>query len=504
MKRFSKIQGILQKLNKKTLIISSSVVAILCAGGLAVALCMSRPSVVTPAIMTKFAADLFKREEISQILDLLSDGSIESSVSKINLGDKQLFENKFAGGKLYFSKSSLLLDDVHLKSENLDISGEALLSDTGLYISENSILKGSYGTTYDLFSEQLENSIFAYGSGSLYEITNKKIYNALILLTKQYPEDEQLIEDTKELLATYIKDVYKIISKYTEFETEKTELKQDGKRMGTRTITLSYDENNLADITYALSEYLINDKNIVEYLTKHGYKFRAILELHPGLEFNEGDSMIDIYNNYLSDVRENLDLTYSNIKNSNIDVEIRLVTPRGSYNLLSLVINNGENEIFGIDLGSQCVSKSKNITLKTKNSKFIYSITRDDDGGYESFVKRNRESIFSVKIDRENNIFETFLNIKNNKFRILGGIESEDGVTVINLSGVEHTYRKKSYDIYLNPVFTDATDCYETDLKITISTQDTTPTLITDFRTIDTVKESDIKRWIGNLANIII
>ena len=201
MKRFSKIQGILQKLNKKTLIISSSVVAILFAGGLAVALCMSRPSVVAPAIMTKFAVDLFKREEISQILDLLSDGSIESSVSKINLGDKQLFENKFAGGKLYFSKSSLLLDDVHLKSENLDISGEALLSDTGLYISENSILKGSYGTTYDLFSEQLENSIFAYGSGSLYEITNKKIYNALILLTKQYPEDEQLIEDTKELLA---------------------------------------------------------------------------------------------------------------------------------------------------------------------------------------------------------------------------------------------------------------------------------------------------------------
>ena len=481
------INNFWEKANKKRIIGAAITLFVVLVISIGVLIYINTPAVVAARAVSKFANDLVDRNEFSAISQTLTNGSIEASLSSITVDDNEVFEDASVSGKMYFATDAFMLENFLININDFKLSGDVYLSSDLVYIQEDEILDGAYGIEKDSFADDLRGSIFAYNSGSDYEIFDDEgLYNAL-LQAYDDPQDEAMMKDAEKIVKNYTKEFYKIVCKYADFESKNDQVKIDGKKQNVRVITITIDEKAVAAIYEEMIEFIVNDDSIIKFIEKYDSQF-ALVEYQYGIE-----SIVSWYEDMLDTLDDNIDEMCDMIESADFEIEIEMVTPRASVKILQLTMSANNEKMFTLDVGSKGIKKTDKITLSSGNNKIVYEIKDNSNKAYKASLKTNGKEYVSINIDYNKEKYE--INLGN----------KEDSSIYITIKG-EISKSGKTYTMSLDTIeceqlYGGYKTTIETDLEITMKTKDKIPNAPKEFTTIDDIEESDIEAWMEKIYN---
>lgn len=493
-KFFDFVKGLWSKANKKLVITLASILLVVIALGIGLGIYLNTPSVVALRATSKFAKDLVARNEFQTITNTLSKGSIEASMSSVKVDDEEMLDDASVSGKIYFSESqnAVMLENFNFKVDEFKLSGNVYVSNDLIYIQEDEILNDAYGVDKKNFADDFSNSIFAYDSGSDYAI-DEDLYNA-IMQAYEDPQDEKMAKDSEKIVEKYTKELWKIVCKYAEFESENDKIRIDGKKKAVRVVSITIDEKAMSDITRDAIEFIVNDDSVIEFLEKYSDSLALTMYL---TKMDEDTSIAELYEDMLESLEENADDICDQIEDSEFECSVEMVTPKNSAKLLMLTVKNGNEKLLTLEFGDKGVKKTDKITLSSGGSSIVYEISENNKKAYESTLKVNKEKVATIKIDYQKEKFDINLgNDDSDSIKIKGQISKKGKTTNISLDKIE--YAEWEYD-YWYGTQTRVTHTIETNLEITIKERDKMPKAPKDYSTIADIKEEDIESWMENL-----
>ena len=175
------------------------------------------PKIVMANAISGVVEDVLERDEIKPIYDMVKHGSLEASISSWNENGYNYLEGQAYSGKIYFSKDALMLEDVSVRIDSFEVNGSAYISSDVLYIAEDEILGDAYGVKLADLGTELDNSIFAYNSGSKYSLGNvmeSDDYDQLIESLEGSKSSKKMTKDAKKIAKTYSKNFAKIVGNH--------------------------------------------------------------------------------------------------------------------------------------------------------------------------------------------------------------------------------------------------------------------------------------------------
>ena len=266
----------------KTKLVAIILSAVLLLGGAAVGLTVynNTPEFVARNAILGMFQDLIKRDEINPLYNMITQGSLEASVSEFTEDGEDLLEDTSIAGKLYFSKEAFMLEnaDVKLFGGDFHASGDIYLSDELIYIKEDHILGGAYGITPKELSADLRSSIFAPDSGSEYAIPDEEVFDA-ITETSDSADLDAMKKDAEKLLKKYIKQAWKIICDDAEFDSETTDVRLNGEKKTVRVVTIDVDTDAMASMLRDAYDFLKNDGDVVKFIETYQSSFSSVFSV---------------------------------------------------------------------------------------------------------------------------------------------------------------------------------------------------------------------------------
>lgn len=485
------------KANKKVIVGTASALAVCTAGGVGAGVYLNKPEVVAANAISGFVEDFVEREEIAPIANMLKKGSLEFSLSKINKGDMNYLEDMSVDGKMYFSSKAFMLEDVNVKVRDLKVSADMYVSEDLIYIQEDEILDEAYGIEVENFASNLEDSIFAYGSGSDYAIPDKDLYEAIIEAMEDPISAKEMRKDVKKITKAYGKDIYKIVCEHAEFESEKDEVRIGGSKEKVRVVTVTIDEKAMANIVADVYDYVRDDDKVIEFLEKYESKFQSIIE-YSGME---QDSIVELYEEMLDNLGENIDEICDEIEDEASELELELITRKSSSKLLKMTVKSDGDEMISIDVGMDGIKKSNKITLEAAGAELVYEIKTNDKEAYEAVVEVNDNKICTIEVDRDKEKFEIWAGAEEGaSITVSGTFVKEGKATTINFKKAQYKHEEYEWnDATYSYEWVDVVDEYTSDLTLTINQSDKMPKAPEDFVTIDEITEEDIEQWMKNV-----
>lgn len=485
-----KIASIWSKLNKRMVIIVASCVAIICSGLVAVGVYANSPKVVAARSVIGFVDDFTERDELSTILSVLKKGSIEASMSKLEVDGENLMQDISLSGKLYMSKDAYMLEDIHIKTKDFNVTADIYASYDLFYIEEDSILGGAYGITPKDFAGDLEESIFAYGSGSEYEIPDKDLYESLLKFAESLDQSKKMSKDMQKLGKQIAKDIYKIVLKHADIESENDKEKIGGDKMNVRVVTIKINEKMVANILKDVYKYLKDDKKIPKFIDKYDDYLSYSLSISQG-NIEKPESASDMYKDLLDSLEETIDETCDSIKSTDLSFKIELVTPRGSSKLLKINLSSNGSNIASVDFGAKGIKKSNKITVDVLGNEVAeYRVSKNNNKAYSAVLEVSGEKILSISVDKKDKEFDISLYIEGETVEISGGL-SKSGLF------------KKTTTIEVEKIQIGDYRTMELDLTIKLTEGDKVPKPPKDCKTIRDITEKDIDKWIENVEELI-
>ena len=497
------------KLNKRTAIIVASILLVCCVGGIAAGIYFTSPEVTAAKAITKFAEDFSKRDDVATLAGIFDDGSIEASISSILWckgmpweKEEMLNNGLAASGKMYFSDKALMLENLKLGSKDSSISMNAYLSDKLFYLKEDNILKGAYGAEHDKLAENFKNSIFAYGSDSDYAISDKESYDNIIKYLEN-PISKEMEDEAEKIAGTHAKDIYKIIRKNATFESSNKETEVGNCIFSARVISVSITEENIEKTLREIYDYIKNDTSVINYIKKYEATFNIYLDYSDVAETDDMLGAVEMYEKYIGELGKSIDNTVKQMKEDkkSQDICIEIVTKKGSSTLMKLTFMTGGKEAFILEPGVDGIQKTNEISLYIGGARLSYIIEKNDDKCYSAALRINSKRIFSIEIDLGRNNIDVMYMIDGDGATISGDISSSKGITIIKANSIviKETYCSNIH----TGALTEKTNKYETNLKIIINENDKIPSIPTDYKTIDKIKDEDVKMWIENVGKFI-
>ncbi len=467
---------------KKQLVAILASVFTVTGGGVAVATIANTPENATRIALVTAIDDLFEREEIEPISNMLKKGSLEASISSVKYNDAEVFENSEISGKLYFSSSAVMLESFNYVNGNNAINGSLYLSEDLLYVEEEHFLQGAYGIELKNLADELENSIFAYGSGSKYEIPDEEIYNKLIQVLEE-SDSEEMGKDLEKIVKSYSKEIWKIFKDNAEFESENKEVRLNGEGESVRVVTVEIDAEAFSDMIYDLYEFILEDEQVEDFLVKYEDSFSALID-----EKAE-KTLAEQYVEFLEDLEPEIDSICEQIvekENFFETITVEIVTPKFIPKLLKLTVDLGNDEVFSLDFGAEGVKKSNEINVEVMGSKISYVISENNKSEYKAKLLVNGTGVFDVSVDREDEKYVLDLSDLT-----VSGQLSKEGKTITIT--VDKILEKND----LKPAT--AQDVYETDLKIVINQKDKMPDAPTGYKKLSEITDEDIDKVINKI-----
>ena len=435
--------------------------------------------------------DFAKRDEISPLYQMLKEGSLEFSASEVKQNDENLLENSSLSGKIYFSKDAMMYENINIKLSNLlDISGNMYFSNDLIYIEEDTILNGAYGMKPKNFVSDLENSIFAADSGSKYAM-DEDLYDA-ILRSGNAVDLNEMEKDLDKLLNTYTREMWLIVCKYAEFDSNTKNVNLNGTKKSARVITVEVDAEAMANIIEDAYDYLANDDQILEFIRDHESVLTLVFgEMYDASEYGTlADAFEEVIQDLAPDV-EDLCNEIEDNKDTFETLEFEIVTSKFSAKLLKFTLNVKGVEVFTVDLGEQGMKNTDQITLKSFDSEIVYSMNK-----YET------RSVATLKVDDEK-IMSVTVNHNRGTFKL-----ETDTCTISGM--LEHNEEEDTYTLTLDKInaitYTtsgkEVEEEYETDVKIVIRSEDTVPAAPTAYNRLPDITEEDMDALIKKFEKI--
>lgn len=492
MSRFLSVLTGLWQNHKRLVIILAVCVGIVGTGGVAAGVYFNTPEVVAINSVKNFVDDLLDRDEFSAVNNMIDGGSLEASLSEISNEGENLLEDASFSGKLYFSKKAYMLEDLSIKIKEAKINADIYGSYDLVYISEKNILDGAYGTTPGDIADEFADSIFAYGSGSEYEITDKETYDTILDTLKSLDTATDIGKDANKVIKKVTKDIYKIVVDNAEFEAENDKERVGGERKKVRIITIKLSEKDVANIVKDICKYLQEDETIIEFLEKHEDYLSGALHTSGAIEKDK--TIVDAYEKFLEEFDENIDKTCDEIKEDEIDLEIELFTSTASSKLLKISVDLNDKNAFSLDVGAKGIKNSDCITLKTDDDTvFEYKIEENNKKSYVAELTVGEEKVLKIDVNREDERFKVTTNPDGEYKTVIKGNLSTKGTMSKTITLEVNEIVVTNYDYYEDK---EVENTVKLDLTVIINEKDKIPTPPSDYKTIDEITDKDIDTWI--------
>ncbi len=463
-------------------------------GGVATGVVVNTPEYVLSTALSNAVEEFIEREDISNLVDVFEQGSIDFSYEA-----DYSFE---AGGKVYFDLKdyTLFVENAYVEdgtsTDGISTSANLYLSDEMIYVENDEYLDGAYGIKLKKLAKQFENSIFYEDSDYSFP---EEVSEMLVDILEYYEDDfKDLEKDLTKLYKDYTKKLGKLIKEYGEFESDNKKVSLNTGKSEKRVVTLELDEKAIASILEELMEYIIDDDKLEDLIITHVSCFDELISKHYGESFDADDIYDELINSLEAVANRAKD-----IKRSDIEIKLNVVTPKLSAKLLKVELEvevNGFDREIAIDFGENGVKKSKNIDLLIDNDKV---------GSY--LIKENSKNKLSLKLasfdeeDEEEEIgIEFILNKEKGKFvlsyleerfetyTIKGNAElNKNTISFDSISAVKYVSDGRTYkEVKL---------LENIDISFSISTKDKMPKPNKDFINILEMSEDDVYDLINDL-----
>ena len=478
------------KIKLLALILSAVVVV---GGGATATVISNQPEKIAIDAITGAVEDFCEREELAPLLSVFKEGSIEFAYDGIDLGKEEtnaaavsdLLSNATIKGKLYFAEDAFLLEDLQAEYEDFKISTSIFLSEETIGISENEIFDASVSLTKGEAADDFEDSIFAFGSGSDYEL-GEEISETIVKVLTAYDDSEisDMKKDGKKLAEHYIKNIYKIITKHAEFESESDEVKLNSGKEKARVITITIDAEAMANIIADTYEFLCDDDKLVDYLDKYEDSLAPILE---NADLDEDESLSDMYEQALEDAEDYIDELVESAEDydGKEKFELIVVTPKLGSKLLKLSAKYDKETLFSFDFGKDGVKDTDEISFSGDGQKVVYEISKNTSDKAEASLTVNDDKIFTLSIDKKDEEFK--LSILEDEVVIKGNITTKGKATTIEIEKVTF----------------DSDVSFDTKITLVVNEKDKMPKSADDFDKLSDITDEDIDGWIKSIEDLI-
>ena len=459
------------------MIVAAAACVTVAGGGVTGAVVANTPKAVTSNALSGMVEDVLARQEIEPLYNMLKQGSLEASLSSVKSDGVEQLQNASISGKIYFSKDAFMAEDVKVKYGSLNIAGQAYISSDLIYVQEDNVLGDAYGINIKSLAKDLEDSIFAYGSGSKYAIQDEEAYEKLIETLDQSLKFDKMRKDLEKIGKKYVKKIAKIVMNNAEYSSETKNEKLNGTKEKVRVITMEIDGEVMSNIISEVYDFLLEDNSLVKHFEKYEDEYSLVTSSSLG----DDKTLAEWYAETLENCEDQIDLLCDSVEESFSDIELEIATPKMQAKALKLTLKMEREELFVLDFGAKGAKKTDKVTLEVDGSKYTYEIKEDTSKKYKAVFECDGEQMASVNVDR-----------KEGEYKLLIGSSYK----------VEGTLEKKGKNIQLTvDAITDEKlgSQLTTDLTLNIKTKDKMPKAPKDYKTIADITEKDIDKLLGGL-----
>lgn len=382
----------------KLKIIIAAIIAALAVGGTTTAIIYNNTDeVVFRHSVTGVIEDVFEREEISAVTDVLDGGSVDVELNSVKANDTNVLNGIKLSGKIYFSESALYVENAKLDYAGKCIEANAYVDEEIIYIDENNILGEKYGVDLNdtNFSELFNNSIFYSNSNSKYALDKESSYLiSSVLETYDSGEFKGAEKDIEDIAVRYIKECWDIFVENSTFESQSKDVRIGDERKNYRVITVEFDNDNLSDMLNSLITYLDNDDELYE-------KMELVYE-----DSDLSKSLNTSFEDFWNELVEELEDIAENLYNYAQKYKIEIVTPKTSSKMLKFTFTANNYKVIEINFGEDGVKKSSAIEISILDElEIIYEVntTNNDTTIFTLTQKFNgkKYSIFELKLNEK-------------------------------------------------------------------------------------------------------
>ena len=471
------------------------ILTILVVGGIGVGvtatISYNKPENVAISAIKGVFEDFNEREEIQPVWNMLHGGSASVSVDKIKHDDYDLLDGGKFSGKIYFSENAIMVDDINVDYNELQLNGSVYFDENMIYVSEDKLFDAAYGIVYKDLAKDLEDSIFAYGSGSEYAIPDKDSYDRIMEMFEALSETniQDMEGDVKYLLETHIENIWDIVCENAEFESDSESVRLNGKKEKVRVVTITMDAKDVANMLRDIYDYLCRDKTIGDFIDKYAASFVSISIM------DSDQSLGELYEEYLEDLEDEVDSLCDYIEDIDEldDFQIRVMTPKMSHKLLKMEVEFDGDVVFSLDFGKEGLKKTDKITLEIDGKELTYTVSENTKKAYEAELEYEGYALLEISIDRSDNSYK--LDLGDGYISIKGDYTEDGDATTINVS-------KFTVNSIYGADGSKTSDTYKTDITIVIDENDKMPNIPSKFDRISDITDKDIERWLDEISKI--
>lgn len=435
---------------KALIIIALAVVFVVGAVGVGVGVYMNRPETVMQTSVQSLFEDVMAREELEAVSEILQSGSLEVIMSLSGDGNEVSLEYKeYFGLKNY----ETYIEKLNLSANDFSVDGSAYIGEDYMYVSVPSLYNSPVGISRGKTEKEFASSLFAFESGSDYEL-DEEMSDSIKILCRIYDDakDKEAVKDIEELLKSYVELLMNSISEHADIEKENGSVKIHGDSVNARIVTVEIDAECIYNVMSDLYDELKEDNRIPKLIKKYGklaekYVEGTVLEgeLQTNLGEDEDDDIVDVlleaYDDMLDDIDNALDDMEKAIDDADdVKIEIEMATKKASSDLMALTVTAKESgekmEIADIQFGKDGVKKTDKITVEIMQEMTVeFAVKQDDKDGYkaEFTVEEGEEEVMNVfaKIDKAGGKFSFGATAEGETYEIKGNYEK---------SGKKHTF----------------------------------------------------------------
>ena len=450
----------------KSLIIVLVVAIIGVAVAAGVGIFMNRPATVMQTSVQGLLTEVFEREEFEVITNLMNSGSAELVLGVSDGENSASLEYKeFFGLK----KSETYVEKLKLSVNDFSVDGSFYANEDYMYVSVPYVYSDAVGIVRGNLEKKFESSIFAFESGSEYEL-DEEISDAIRILCRIYDDaqDKTAVEDIEKVLEDYVKFVLDSVSKHADIEKENDTVKINGEQVSARVITVEIDTECIYEVLVDLYEKLEKDKDIPKLIKKYGKMAEKYLEdtvldgeLQSHFGEDEDGAFVDIlleeYDTMIEELGDMLDEVEDELENADdTKIVIEMATKKSSSELMAIkavVKAEGEKmEIFDLQIGKDGIAKTEKITLEVANEFTAkFEVKQNDRKGYECVIKLDADGDvieLYAEINKKDEKFEFGANIGDENYAVKGNYTAKGKTHTFDFRDVVYTdYNGEKYSI---------------------------------------------------------
>lgn len=466
---------------KRILIIAAVCIAVLAiASVIAVSAVSNTPKALIGTSISRTMEDISESS-----IDFTDNGSLSLAFDLSNWDCNKLGLPQIplsADVKLFFDGDDAefaLQAEASLDNETVDLS--AFISEDDFALRSDRLLSNAYGIDLKNAEKNLEDSVFAPGSGKY--AMDKISYDSLMQSMKNQKNFEELSEKLNQVLERYTELAIEAACEKGNAEKSDETISVGSDRVDTTAVTLTFDRDAMQAFLTVLYDEFIEDEELRELLEE--YVELSAVQV-------SGQSAQDIVDELYEELSR--DDFYDMLDGIKADLELKAVfyVAESNKHLAALKISEGNNGSLMLTLG-EALAKTEEISFSYEDRyervDVIYSISENTADTYRAkfTVSEDGDVAVSCKIDWDKS---------SGEFEISGSADYDD-------FGIKGSLIWKEDEIRLS--VREISDDYMTaDVDVSLTFAQNTPMpKLPLYRDILTMTEEEIDETVEEIVNNI-